>query len=61
MHIHTHSRHHYSFLISYVISNKRRFPAEKNERKIYCLQIYIRKHPYLPPPAKEKKDTKILN
>lgn len=33
MHIHTHFRHHYSFLTSYVISNKKRFPAKKKKKK----------------------------
>lgn len=60
MHIHTHFRHHYSFLISYVIFNKKRFlVGKKSERKTYHFQINKRKHPCnsITPPAqvKEKK------
>lgn len=60
MHIHIHFRHSYLFLIPYVISNEKTFPVKKkkNEGKIYCLQINIRKRPcnsYPPPPIKERK------
>lgn len=58
MHIHTHFRQHYSFLTSYVISNKKRFPAKKKKRKTSCLQINTGKHPcnsYLFPRKRKKK------
>lgn len=60
MHIHTHFRHHYSFLTSYVISNKKRFLAKKKKKgRLLASRLIQENIPVIATSSPSKRKNKI--